>query len=124
MKTFLKISWPAVGRVALEAVVSFAAAGVLLEWRHPGLVSDVVPWSAVAGLAIALALGLAWTSHRPPPPARLAAAVPAVIAAAASAAVAYGYFAPIPRFQPWLAAAAGLTVLLSACLFTYHQPQP
>jgi heme A synthase len=105
-------------------VTGFAVVGAMLEWLHPGLVSDVLPWSVVAGLAIALALGLAWRTRPALSTTRWSAVVLAAIVAAVVASVAYGYFAPIPRFQLWLSLAAGVTVLLGACLFIYRQPQP
>jgi len=110
--------------VMLEAVSGFAVLGACLEWLHPGLVSDVIPWAAVAGAAGALAIGLAWRTRRELASARWWTLVMTAVVALATAYLAFDYFASIPRLQPWLAAAAGVTVALGSCLFIYRQPQP
>lgn len=120
MKTMLKkIRWD----IALETVVVFSLLGAAMEWLHPGMVSDVVPWSAVATVAVGLVGAIVMTS-RPPShhghPTKSfmpAAVVTVVVLTVAASAAAQAYFAPVPRFQPLLAAAAGLVVLFSAIVF-------
>lgn len=109
-------------RAMLEGTAAFAIGGLALEWLHPGLVSDVVPWSAVAGVGLVLIAILAWLpSERraaPTPGRNLLPLVVTLLAACLAGAAAHAYFASIPRFQMILAATVAVIVLLGTFVLT------
>jgi hypothetical protein len=113
---------PILIRATLEGTAAFALGGLALEWLHPGLVTYVVPWAAVAGVALALAGILAWLEPRRQAGLKIGRSVWPMMATALTTALtglaAYAFFAAIPRFQPVLAAAVTIIVALGAVTLT------